>query len=453
MLEQILELIISKNYSSLRSMLITMEPVDIAQLLDNIPKEYLTLVFRILPKELAAETFVEMDSVSQEVLICSFNDTELKAMLAELFLDDTIDIIEEMPANVVKRILRHSDMETRKNINELLNYPKDSAGSIMTIEYVDFKKDMTVSEAINRLRTTGFDKETIYTCYVTEKNRELIGLVSVKTLLLSENDAVLEDIMETNIIYSYTLDDKEDVANKINKYGFLAIPVVDNENRLVGIVTVDDAIDVLQEETTEDIERMAAIVSSDDKPYMKTSAFELWKSRIPWLLLLMLSATFTGKIIESFESALASCVVLTAFIPMLMGTGGNAGGQSSVTIIRGLSLSEIESKDILKIIWKELRVSVLCGLTLAVVNFVKMLLVDRNAMIDSGYNILYVTLVVCLTLFVTVVISKIVGAALPIIAKVLRLDPAVMASPFITTIVDACALLAYFKIAQIFLKI
>lgn len=452
MLEKINELIEARNYSALRELLTTLEPVDIAAVLEEISSEHLLLIFRILPKVTAAETFVEMDSDCQEMLIRSFNDNELKAVLDELFLDDTIDIIEEMPANVVSRILRHSDMETRKNINELLNYPKDSAGSIMTIEYVDLKKTMTVKEAINRIRTTGVDKETIYTCYVTGTHRKLLGLVSVKTLLLSPNDAILEDIMETNIIYSHTTDDKEDVANKINKYGFLAIPIVDNEKRLVGIVTVDDAIDVLQEETTEDIEKMAAIVPSD-KPYLKTSAFEIWKKRIPWLLLLMISATFTGKIISSFEAALQSCVILTSFIPMLMDTGGNAGGQASATIIRGLSLGEIEMRDILRIVWKELRVSLLCGVTLAVANFAKMMLIDRGEIIASGQSLLYVSLAVCLTLLVAVIIAKLVGCCLPIVAKKIGFDPAVMASPFITTIVDACALMAYFNIAKSFLNI
>ncbi len=452
MLEEIKELLEAKNYPALRAQLEVLEPVDIAALLDELSVEQVLPLFRILPKVTAAETFVEMDTDRQEMLIHSFNDTELKAVLDELFLDDTIDIIEEMPANVVSRIIRHSDMETRKNINELLNYPKDSAGSIMTIEYVDLKKNMTVSEAINRIRTTGVDKETIYTCYVTGVHRKLQGLVSVKTLLLSPNDAILEDIMETNIIYSYTTDDKEDVVNKINKYGFLAMPVVDKENRLVGIVTVDDAIDVIQEETTEDIEIMAAMVPSD-KPYLKTSAFEIWKNRIPWLLLLMVSATFTGKIIVGFENALQSCVILTTFIPMLMGTGGNAGGQSSVTVIRGLSIGEIEMKDILRIVWKELRVSLLCGVTLAVANFIKMMLIDRSDIISSGQNFILVSLVVSLSLLLAVIIAKLVGCILPILAKKLRFDPAVMASPFITTIVDACALIVYFNIAKSFLNI
>ena len=452
MLEQIMELLEEKKYQQLKILLNSLEPVDIAALMDEVPPEKLLLLFRILSKENAADTFVEMDSVSQEVLIRAFNDRELEAVLDELFLDDTIDIIEEMPANVVKRILMHSDPETRKKINELLNYPKDSAGSIMTIEYVDLKKNMTVGEAIERIRRTGVDKETIYTCYVTEKNRQLIGLVSVKTLLLSPNDAVIEDIMETNIIFSHTHDDKEDVANKINKYGFLAIPVVDNEGRLVGIVTVDDAIDVIQDETTEDIEKMAAIVPSD-KPYLKTSTVDLFKKRIPWLLLLMISATFTGKIITGFENALQACVALTAFIPMLMDTGGNAGGQSSVTVIRGLSINEIEMKDILKILWKEIRVAMLCGLTLAGANFCKMMLVDKASIAQSGSNVMLVCAVVSLTLFVAVMIAKLVGCSLPIAAKRIGFDPAVMASPFITTIVDACALLAYFNIAKLILKI
>ncbi len=452
MLYQILELIQNKNYSKLKELLNFLEPVDVAALLDEVPKENLPLLFRILSKEHAAETFVEMESDSQELLIRSFSDFELKAVLDELFLDDTIDIIEEMPANVVSRILRHSDSETRKNINNLLNYPKDSAGSIMTIEYIDLRKSMTVQEAINKIRTTGVDKETIYTCYVTDNDRKLIGLISVRTLLLSPNEAILEDIMETNIIYATTIDDKEETAQKINKYNFLALPVVDKEGRLVGIVTVDDAIDVLQDENTEDIEKMAAIVPID-KPYLRTSAFDIWKQRIPWLILLMLSATFTGKIITSYENALEACVVLTAFMPILMNTGGNAGGQTSVTIIRGLSLGEIEMSDIIRIIFKELGAALFCGITLGVVNFGKMLLIDSKSISASGQDVITVCLVVSVTMFIAVIIGKLVGCTLPIIAKRLGFDPAVMASPFITTIVDGCALIVYFNIAKTFLNL
>ena len=452
MLEQIVNLLETKNYPALKSLLNSLEPVDIAALLDEAPQEHLLLLYRILSKENAADTFVEMDSVSQEVLIRSFKDNELKAVLDELFLDDTIDIIEEMPANVVKRILQQSDPETRVKINELLNYPKDSAGSIMTIEYVSLKKDMTVKKAIDHIRVTGVDKETIYTCYVTDSHRKLLGLVSVRALLLAGNHTLIEDIMETNVIFANTLDDKEDVANKINKYDFLALPVVDNENRLVGIVTVDDAIDVMHEETTEDIELMAAIVPSD-RPYLKTSAWEIWKKRIPWLMLLMISSTFTGKIISSFEDALQVCVILTAFIPMLMGTGGNAGGQTSATIIRGLSTDEIRLSDIWKTLLKEFSVSIICGLTLAIVNFIKILVLDKGDIIASGQNPITVAFVVCLTLFFTVTIAKLVGCSLPIIAKKMGFDPAVVASPFITTIVDACALLIYFEIAKILLHL
>lgn len=442
----------TKSLAALRELLSESNSADIAEFLKELTNDELLLAFRILPKDQAADTFVEMDPEDQETLIRSFSDSELKAVLDDLFVDDTVDILEEMPANVVKRILRFTDSDTRRSINDILKYPPDSAGSIMTVEYVRLKKNMTVNQAIDHIRSTGLDKETIYTCYVTDLNNKLIGMVSAKTLLLSEPNSVIEDIMETNVIYFTTSVDQEEVANAFDKYNFMAIPVVDDETRLVGIVTFDDAIDVLQDEATEDIEKMAAIIPSE-KSYFKTGVWETWKNRIPWLLLLMVSATFTGSIISSYESALASCVILTSFIPMLMDTGGNSGGQSSVTIIRSMSLGDIEMKDIFKIIFKECRVGLLCGITLATVNFFKMMIVDRAAIIADGQSALYVSFVVSLTLVVTVFIAKLVGSTLPVAAKKIGFDPAVMASPFITTIVDALSLLVYFNFAKMFLGV
>ena len=450
--EKISQLLAQKHFHDLKDLLSELEPADIGIMFEEMPSASLPLLFRLLAKEMAAEVFVELSSDTQELLIAGFSDVELKEVLDELYLDDTVDIIEEMPANVVKRILRHSEPETRERINEILKYPKYSAGSIMTIEFVDLKKNMTVSDAFTHIRRNGFDKETIYTCYVTDANRVLLGLVSVKDLLLAEETAVLEDIMETNIIYVNTLEDQETAAQNFERYDFLALPVVDNENRLVGIITVDDAIDVIQEEATEDIEKMAAITPTD-KPYMKTGVFETYKKRIPWLLLLMISATFTGAIISSFENALSSCVVLTAFIPMLMDTGGNSGGQASVTIIRSMSLGDVEIKDILKVLWKEFRVAFFCGLTLGVANFLKMMIIDRGGIAANGQNPLMVSLVVCSTLVITVVIAKLIGCSLPMLAKKIGFDPAVMASPFITTIVDAVSLLIFFRIAVMLLHI
>ncbi len=440
-IERLLE---NKRYTTLRDIFITLQPADIAAMFDEMPEESLPLLFRLLPKELAADTFVEMDDDAQELLIHGFSDTELKEVVDELYVDDAVDLIEEMPANVVMRILRQADPEVRKQINEVLNYPEDSAGSIMTTEFVSLRPSMTVSDSIKRIRRTGVDKETIYTCYVTDDNRHLIGTISIKTLLLSDEDSIISDIMEQNVISVNTLDDQESVANRFNKYDFLAIPVVDGENRLVGIVTVDDAIDVMQEETTEDMEVMAAITPTD-KAYMKTGVFETYAKRIPWLLILMISATFTGWIISAYENALAAQVALTAFIPMLMDTGGNSGSQASVTIIRGLSLDEIKFRDMPKVIFKECRVAILCGVTLAAANFIKLMLLDR-----VGF---YVSLVVCLTLICTVIFAKFIGCTLPMIAKRIGFDPAVMASPFITTAVDAISLLMYFQIARIFLNI
>lgn len=442
--KKIEELLAEKKYSEIKDVFAQMNGADISALFEEVPENKIPLLFRLLPKVLAAETFVEMEADAQKMLIQGFSDNELKDVFDELYLDDAVDIVEEMPANVVKRILANTDPDTRKMINEVLKYPDDSAGSIMTIEYVSLRLNMTVEEAIKRIRRTGVDKETIYTCYVTDENRVLLGSISIKTLLLADENDVIKDIMDTNFISAHTLEDQETVANKFNKYDLLAIPVVDDENRLVGIITFDDAIDVMQDEATEDIKKMAAIIPSD-KTYFKTTVFETWKARIPWLLLLMVSATFTGMIITSFEDALAAYTVLTAYIPMLMDTGGNSGGQASVTIIRALSLEEIEFSDIFKVIWKESRVAILCGLTLSICNFVKLLLLDRVTV--------QVALVVCITLAVTVLMAKVIGCTLPILAKKIGFDPAVMASPFITTIVDAISLIVYFRVASIFLGI
>lgn len=431
-----------KKYSTLQDILTTMYPADIEALFDHLPQHILPLLFRLLPKELAAETFVEMDSDKQELLIQGFSDRELKDVVDELYVDDAVDLVEEMPANVVKRILSQTNPEMRKMINEILQYPEDSAGSIMTTEFVDLKPQMTVGDAIKRIRRTGIDKETINTCYVTDPNRKLIGIISIRTIILANEDNIISDIMESNVLSVNTLEDQENVAHMFTKYGFTALPVVDGENRLVGIVTVDDAISVLQEEVTEDIVKMAAITPSY-KPYFKSSVYEIWKSRIPWLLFLMLSATFTGMIINHFEDALSTYVVLTSFIPMLMDTGGNSGSQSSVTIIRGLSLNELGFSDIFSVIWKESRVAILCGLTLAACNFVKLMLLDK-----VGFH---VSAVVCFTLVATVLVAKSVGCTLPLFAKKLGFDPAVVASPLLTTIVDALALLIYFRAATILL--
>ena len=444
--KMITSLLAEKKYPSLRDILVTMNPSDVAGVFDELDKEKIPLLFRLLPKEQAAETFVEMEPDAQEMLIRGFSDSELKEVVDELYVDDAVDLVEEMPANVVRRILASADPDTRKTINELLRYPENSAGSIMTTEYVSLRPDMTVGESILRIRRTGVDKETIYTCYVTE-NRTLIGLVSVKDLLLAEDDDTpVRDIMQTHLISVGTHTDQEEVARQFAKYNFLAMPVVDNENRMVGIVTFDDAMDVMEEEATEDIEIMGGM-SPSEKTYSHATVRDLFKQRIPWLLLLMVSATFTGIIITSFENALAAQVALTAFIPMLMDTGGNSGSQSSVTIIRALSLGELEFRDLPSVIWKEIRTSVCCGLVLAVACFVKIMLVDHLLMGNQDVTLL-VALVVCATLAVTVFLAKTVGCSLPMLAKKLGFDPAVMASPFITTIVDAMSLLVYFGIAK-----
>jgi len=442
-----------KKYGTLRDILVTMNPADVAAVFSRMKEQSLPLLFRLLPKEQAAETFVEMDAEDQELLIRGFSDNELKEVIDELYVDDAVDLIEEMPANVVMRILLQADPEMRSSINQILRYPENSAGSMMTTEYVTLRPDMTIDEAILRIRRQAFDKETIYTCYVTD-DRKLLGLVTVKDLLLADDDddeVRIKDIMLTNLISVTTLTDQEEVARMLSKYNFLALPVVDGDNRMVGIVTFDDAMDVMEDEATEDIEKMGGILPSE-KIYLKSSAWELFKNRIPWLLLLMVSATFTGMIITSFEGALAAQVALTAYIPMLMGTGGNSGSQSSVTIIRALSLGELRFSDLLSVIWKEIRTAVLCGVVLAAVCFLKIWLVDDLLLGHSGIDMM-VNAVVCLALLVTVLAAKIVGALLPMAAKALKLDPAVMASPFITSIVDALSLLVYFLFAKLLLGV
>lgn len=442
--KDIFDLIESKKYSLIKEHLSALDEADIAEILEEVTDENLIKIFRLLPKDLAASVFSELEVDKEQTIINSLSTKEAASIVDNMYSDDATDLMEELPANVVSRILSKTTDETRKSINNLLMYPQDSAGSIMTVEVVDFKENITVKEAISKLRKLEVDVETIDYCYVLDNKRTLLGIVSLKQLLFATSDTLIKDIMEKEVIYLNTLDDQEEVAYKFKKYDLTVMPVVDKEKRLVGIITIDDIVDIIEEETTEDIEKMAGIISSD-KPYMKTGVLETWKKRIPWLLLLMISATFTGKIIASYETALATYVVLTAYIPMFMDTGGNAGGQVSVTIIRGLSLNEIKYKDVFKIIWKEFRVGVLIGLTLAIANFVKLILID-----GVGATI---ALVICLTLIVTVVLAKLIGALLPILAKRLGFDPAVMASPFITTIIDACSLIIYFNFAVLLLKI
>ncbi|MCI9655561.1 MAG: magnesium transporter [Lawsonibacter sp.] len=442
-LNQLMELVQERKFRALREILTEMNEVDIAEFLDELEVDQEILVFRLLPKDTAAEVFAYLEE-DQEKLISALSDRELREVLDELYLDDTVDLIEDMPANLVSRILRNTDASTRSQINQLLNYPKDSAGSLMTTEFVYLHPNNTVEESFARIRKVGLDKETVYTCYVT-KRRVLLGVVTVKRLLMSAYETKISEIMETNVLSVTTHEDKEDVAQMFSKYDLTALPVVDGEDRLLGIITVDDAMDVMEEEATEDFEKMAAILPSD-KPYLRTGVLETWRARIPWLMLLMLSATFTGLIITGFESALAACVILTSFIPMLSGTGGNSGSQSSVAVIRALSLGEVEFSDVLAVMWKELRVALLCGICLGGANFVKMLLVDRLLMNNPDVTVT-VAAVVCLTLMLTVVCAKIVGCLLPMAAEKVGIDPAVMAAPFITTIVDALSLLIYFSIA------
>ena len=443
----LLKMLDEKKYASLRDILVTMNPSDVAGLFDGLEEKQIPVMFRLLPKEQAAETFVEMEPEAQQLLIQGFSDNELREVLDELYVDDAADLVEEMPANVVRRILTQADPEMRSSINQILRYPENSAGALMTMEYVSLRLDMTVEESILRIRRQGVDKETIYTCYVLSADRTLQGIVTVKDLLLAESDDTeIKEIMTENVISVTTQDDQEEVAKMFSKYNFLALPVVDTEKRMVGIVTFDDAMDVMEEEATEDMEIMAAMTPSE-KSYLKSTPFDLYKHRIPWLMLLMVSATFTGMIISSFESALALLPALTAFLPMLMDTGGNCGSQSSVTVIRALSLDELELSDVFTVLWKEVRTAVLCGISLAAVCFLKVLLVDRLLMHNESIS-LSVDLVICLALGVTVVMAKMVGCTLPLLAKRLGFDPAVMASPFITTIVDALSLLVYFLFAK-----
>ncbi len=446
--EKILELFAGRKYTQLKVIFAEQNPADTAVLFEEIEEHERPKLFRIMPKELASEVFALLDSDLQEQLICAFSDRELREVMDDLFMDDAVDIIEEMPANVAKRILKQADASTRNMINKLLAYPEDSAGSIMTTEYIDLKKNMTVTEAFARIRKIGIDSETISICYVTDSRRKLIGIVTIRELLLAAPEQTIAEIMETNVISAGTMDDRESVVLLFEKYDFLAIPIVDTENRLVGIVTVDDAIDVLQEEATEDMELMAAITPTE-KPYLKTGIWNTFLVRIPWLMLLMISATFTGIIIGGFESTLAENVTygiaLTCFMPMIMGTAGNSGSQASVTIIRSLSLGDVQFSDIFKIVWKEFRVSLLCGFALGAVNFVKILLID-NLLLGRGYS-LSIMAVISVTLIATVLIAKVIGCSLPILAKRIGLDPAIMANPLITTIVDALSLLIYFSIA------
>jgi len=438
------ELLSSRQYTKLRQTISDMNTTDIAAAMSEMEEEDSLKMFRILPKDMAADVFADLEADVQQYIIRSMSDKEASNIIENLMADDATDILEEMPASVVKRILANASPETRADINHLLQYPEDSAGSIMTVEYVDLREDMTVADAIERIRKKGVDSETINICYVVTKQKVLVGTVALRYLLIMSPDDIIGDIMNTNVISIGTMTDQEEAARTFQKYGFTAMPVVDNESRMVGIITIDDVVDILEEEATEDIEKMAAIVPSD-KPYPKVGIFETYRSRIPWLLFLMISATFTGAIITGFEDALSAFVVLTAYIPMLMDTGGNAGSQASVSIIRGLSLKEIEFEDLFKIIWKEIRVAALCGLTLAAANFIKLLLLDKLQ--------ITVALVICLTLLIVVLIAKLVGCCLPMLASKLGFDPAVMASPFITTIVDALSLLVYFNIATQMLHI
>ena len=440
-----------KKYTTLRDILVTMNPADAAALFDETEERLLPLLFRLLPKDMAAETFVEMGPDSQELLIHGFSDSELKEVVDELYVDDAVDLVEEMPANVVRRILKQADPETRKLINNILQYPDDCAGSLMTTEFVDLLPTMTVADAVKRIRRTGTDKETINICYVIDDSRHLLGTVSIRTLILAEEDEAVSEIMSENVVSVGTLTDQEDATALFSKYDLTVLPVVDNENRLVGIITVDDALDVLETETTEDIEIMGGMTPTD-KPYLKTSVWETFKARFPWLLLLMISATFTGQIIASFENALAAAAVLTAYIPMLMDTGGNSGSQASVTVIRGISLGDIEFKDFFRVVWKEIRVAVLCGAALAAANFVKLMLVDRMLFHNPDVTV-PVAAVICLTMVCTILVAKFVGCTLPMLAEKMGFDPAVMSSPFITTIVDALSLLIYFRFAVMILHL
>ena len=442
--QEIEKLLEEKQYTRLRQLAAELNDADIAAAMEEMEEKDLLKMFRILPKSMAADVFSYLEVESQQFIITSLSERDAADIIDNLMSDDAADLLEEMPANVVKKLLASASPDTRRDINHLLRYPEDSAGSIMTVEYMDFKEDYTVADAIAKIRKTGMDSETINICYVLDKKRTLVGTVALRYLLLSEPEAIIGEMMHENVISLNTLMDQEEVAGQFKKYDFTSMPVVDNENRMVGIITVDDVVDIIEEETTEDIEKMAAIVPTD-KPYMRTGVFETWKKRMPWLLLLMISATFTGRIITSFEGALSAYVVLTAYIPMLMDTGGNAGGQASVTIIRSISLNDVEFADLPKVIWKEFRVALICGATLAAANFCKLLWLDGVSMMVAA--------VVCVTLLVTLIAAKFIGCVLPMLAKKAGFDPAVMASPFITTIVDAVSLLTNFQIATLLLRI
>ncbi|MBR3893571.1 MAG: magnesium transporter [Clostridia bacterium] len=450
---ELIELLDSKKYPAFIRAFNEWNPVDAAEFLTELPSTRLPMVFRLLKKDIAAEIFAELEPEQQTVIIEGMTDREIGIMLDDLFVDDAVDMLEEMPASIVKRIMQSATPETRAEINRFLAYPEDSAGSVMTSEFIDLKAEMTCQQAVAHIRKHGLDKETVYVAYVTDSARVLIGVVPLKSLLFADPEAKIRDVMNENVIFGYTHDDRETVANMVSHYGILALPIVDREKRLVGLVTVDDALEVLETEATEDIEKMAAILPSD-KPYMRMGVWETYKKRIPWLLLLMVSATFTGAIISHYEAAIGTYAILTVFFPMLMDTGGNAGGQSSVTIIRGLSLGEIELRDVLRVLWKELRISAICGLTLAAAAFVKVMAIDFRfqlyTVLENGesQNNLLIAAVICATVFSAIVVAKTVGTLLPIGAKRIGLDPAVMASPFITTIVDTVVLIIYFSIAS-----
>ncbi len=438
MIENIEKLIEEKKYSEIKKILNDMNEYDISEILEELPQKELVKIFRLLNKDIAADVFSYMDTDKEAMIISSLTEKEAVDIINDMAADDATDLIDEIPANVVHRLLKKVDPDTRRDINQLLKYPDNSAGSIMTVEFVDFKENITIKDAIKKIRQDYDEKETINVCYVTDNKRKLIGKVTLKDLVVNNEDKLIQDIMDDDVQSVYTLMDQEEVAKIIQDYDITAVPVVDSENKLVGIITIDDVVDIIEEEATEDIEKMAAITPTE-KEYLKLSVFDIWKSRIPWLLLLMISATFTGKIIQHYETALAACVILTSFIPMLMDSGGNAGGQASVTVIRGLSLNDIEFSDTLKVIWKEFRVSILIGITLAIANFAKLLLIDRVE--------IKIALIVCATLIIVIIMAKIIGCTLPILAKKIGFDPAVMASPFITTIVDAVSLFVYFQIA------
>lgn len=444
MAEILTDLIQQNRFNEVRKEIIKMNVVDIAQLLEELSKEQLLIIFRILPKEMAAEVFAYISYEQQRYIIESITDKEVQIIIEELFIDDTVDFLEEMPSNVVKKVLKNADENTRKLINQFLNYPEDSAGSIMTIEYVDLKKEMTLKQALEHIKKTGVDKETINTCYVIGQNRKLEGVVSIRKLILADETELVKNIMDQDMKFIHTTDDQETSMNLFKKYDLLSMPVVDNEGRLVGIITIDDIVDVIDQENTEDFQKMAGMQPSEVE-YLKTSVLSLAKNRIIWLMVLMISATFTGGIIRRFEDVLQSVVILAAFIPMLMDTGGNAGSQSATLVIRGLALGDIELKDMVKVVWKELRVSLVVGVVLAGINFIRIYFFERVE--------LAISVTVCISLFITVILAKVVGGALPIIAKKMKLDPAIMASPLITTIVDAVALMAYFSMAAWFLGI